>query len=305
MSGLIHRVLRSPALRLAALAAVIGAWAWFLRGQLDALRVAELHVAPAALAASAVLGAVYFAGLAVSWTLLLRSMGGAAGGVPVAAGAAVWAATMLSRYLPGNLWHIVGRVAFAGRLGVARAQVVASATVEQLLTLLGALATAALCLPFWRGATDGLLWALGLLPAGLILLHPRLLGAALGVAARRLGRPELAWPYGYATMLLLAGAYALANLAAGLALLAILAPLTPLEPGAAAYAVGAAGAAWAAGYLSLLTPSGLGVREAVLTALLAQVVPLPVAVAASLLHRLAMTLGEAVAAGALLLWRRL
>jgi glycosyltransferase 2 family protein len=158
-------------------------------------------------------------------------------------------------------------------------------------------------LPFWRGG-GGQLWLLALLPAGLALLHPRALGATLAALARRLGRPELAWRYSYTSLLLLVGLYTLANLAAGLALAAILRPLAPLGPGVAAYAVGAWALAWAAGFLSLLTPSGLGVREAVLTALLAQIVPLPAAVAASLLHRLALTLGEALAAGALLLLRR-
>jgi glycosyltransferase 2 family protein len=46
------------------------------------------------------------------------------------------------------------------------------------------------------------------------------------------------------------------------------------------------------GYLSFITPSGLGVREGVLTALLALVYPLPVAIVASLLFRLMCTLGE-------------
>jgi hypothetical protein len=182
-------------------------------------------------------------------------------------------------------------------------QVVASASVEQLLTLLGALVVFALSLPFWRGADN--LWLLWLLPAGLILLHPRLLGAAMAVLARRLRRPELVWLYSYGQMVAFVGLYSLANLVSALALLTILASLAPLDAGQQAVAVGASGLAWAVGYLSLLTPSGLGVREAVLTAMLAQIVPLPVAVAASLLYRLALTLGELLAAGALLLVRRL
>lgn len=293
----ISAILRSPAVRLAAVAVVLVAWGWFLSAQLDALRAIGWRVAPLPLAAAVACGALYFAGLAVSWTLLLRSMGGAARAVTLGGGVRVWTNTMLSRYVPGNIWHIVGRVAFAGRLGVSRGQVAASATVEQLLTLVGALAVFGLSLPFWRAGAGGRAWLLLIVPLGLALLHPRALGAAIGLAARRLGRPELAWPYAYGEMLLIVGAYALANLASGLALLAVVAATEPLGPGEAAFVVGASALAWVVGYLSFLTPSGLGVREAALTALLVQVVPLPVAAAASLVYRLALTVGEVVAAG--------
>lgn len=282
-------------LRATVLVMVVGAWGWFLWGQLAELRRYPWEVEALPFAAGLLWGALYFAGLAVCWTLLLRSMGGAARQVPLAAGAHIWLSTMLARYVPGNVWHIVGRVALADRLGVGRAQVLASATVEQLLTLMGALALFGLSLPLWRGGAGPETWLLLLVPAGLALLHPRLLGATLAWAARRLGRPELAWAYGYRTMVGMLGAYLAANLAAGAALYVIVDALAEVGPAQAAFLAGAAGLAWAVGYLSLLTPSGLGVREAALAALLAQAFPLPVAVAASLAYRLALTLGEAIA----------
>jgi hypothetical protein len=298
-------ILRSPVARAAAVAAVLAAWAWFLQGQVGALRAYEWRLAPGAFAAAVICGAAYFVGLAVSWTLLLRSMGRPAAAVPLAAGARVWTNTMLSRYLPGNIWHIVGRVAFAGRLGVAPAQVVASATVEQLLTLMGALAVFGLSLPFWGAGPDARAWLLLLVPAGLALLHPRAFGAAIDAVARALRRPELRWPYAYGEMVLVAAVATAANLVAGLALLVVVAAMAPVDGPQAAFVVGAAGLAWAVGYLSLLTPSGLGVREAALAALLVQVFPLPVAVVGSLVFRLALTLGEILAAGATILYGRL
>lgn len=297
--------LRSAPARATMLLIVVVAWGWILRAQLGELRAAGWRVDVGTLAVAVACGALYFAGLALSWTLLLRSMGGAARAVPLAAGVLVWTSTMLSRYVPGNIWHIVGRVAFAGRLGVARGQVVASATVEQLLTLLGALAVFGLSLPFWGGAPGGQAWLLLLVPVGLVLLHPRVMGAGLGVAARLLRRPELVWSYSYREMVLLVGVFTLANFASGLALLAVLAASAPLGPGEAALVIGAASLAWAVGYLSFLTPSGLGVREAVLVAILAQILPLPAAVAGSLVYRLALTLGEIVAAGGAMLYGRL
>ncbi len=297
-------LLGSPWLRAAIALVVLLAWGLFLYSQLAALRAYPWQLAPHAFLAAVAWGALYFSGLGLSWTLLLRTMGGAARGVALAAGLRIWTGTMLSRYVPGNIWHIVGRVALAERLGVSRAQVLASASVEQVLTLLGALAVFALSLPFWRGGAGEERWLLLLVPAGLALLHPRLLGAALRVAAARLRRPALAWPYSYAAMLALLGAFTLANLSAGVALYVTVAALVAIGPGQAAFLLGAAALAWVVGYLSFLTPSGLGVREAALTALVAQVAPLPVAIVASLLYRLALTLGEIVAAGVAMLYGR-
>jgi glycosyltransferase 2 family protein len=61
---------------------------------------------------------------------------------------------------------------------------------------------------------------------------------------------------------------------------------------AAAYA-----AAYAAGFLSLLTPAGLGVREGVLVVALAPVLPAGPALVVALLSRLWMMLAELAGAG--------
>jgi hypothetical protein len=296
-------LLRSSWLRFTVVMVVAGAWIWFLQRQLGALQEYPwaLNIGPLAIAVA--WGALYFGGLALSWTLLLRTMGGAARHVPLIAGANLWLNTMLTRYIPGNVWHIVGRIAFARDLGVSRTQVLASATLEQGLTILGALAVFGVTLPFWGDRGDSPLWLLSLIPLGLIAIHPAIMGRALGWAATRLHRPDLAWSYTYAEMIAVIGAYTLANLAAGVGLYAVIAGLSDISVAAVPQMAGIAALAWVVGYLSLLTPSGLGVREAALTALLAQTVPLPVAIAGSMVHRLALTIGEIVAVGGAWLYR--
>lgn len=274
---------------------VIGAWAWFLYGQLNELRSYPWQIAPASFIFGVGWGAVYFAGLGLCWTLLLRTMGGAARRVGLVAGTNLWLTTMLSRYIPGNVWHIVGRMALAERINVKPTQIMASATVEQMLVLMGAVALFGLCVPFWRGGTGSEIWLLLLIPIGLILLHPRVMGAALLWGARRFGHTALIWPYRFGEMVGLLFAYAGAKLAAGVALFILLRGLTSAGPGEFAALIGAAALSWVIGYVSLLSPSGLGVREAALTALLAQLYPLPVAIVASLVYRLVLTLGEVVA----------
>jgi hypothetical protein len=294
--ALSRRVGRSRWLGLAVGALVLAAWAWFLAQQLADLRAYSWQLSPLRFILSVGWGAAYFAALAFCWAFLLRAMSPSARMVSPAMGASAWLNSMLTRYIPGNVWHIVARMAFAGRLHVAPGQIVSSATVEQVLTLLGALALFALSLPFWRRLPGEQLWLLVLLPLGLIALHPLLLGRVLRLAAERLKRPELAWPYRYRQLLVLLFGYLIAKVCSGLTLYTVLGGLTSVQPGELIPVLGMAALAWVVGYVSLLTPSGLGVREAILTALLATLYPLPVAIVASLLYRLASTLGELIAA---------
>jgi len=137
------------------------------------------------------------------------------------------------------------------------------------------------------------------------MLHPRVFGAILTWAATRLRRPELAWNYGYGQLLTLLVAYSGAMLCSGLALYTVLWGLGPVRLADLPLVIGASAVAWAIGYLSFLTPAGLGVREAALVAVLSQVYPLPVAVVSSLLSRLVLTLGEILAVGLGWIWTRL
>jgi uncharacterized membrane protein YbhN (UPF0104 family) len=83
----------------------------------------------------------------------------------------------------------------------------------------------------------------------------------------------------------------------GLAFAALVRSIYPVDPRdlpgiAASFVV-----SWVIGFMSLLTPSGLGVREAVQAGLLALIVPLPVAVALAILSRIWLITGEVTGAG--------
>jgi glycosyltransferase 2 family protein len=291
MSG---RLKRSPWIIVLALGIAI-AWAAFLVAQLDQLRSLQWQLNPAALSIAIVCGACYFASLACCWALLLHQQASQTERAKLAwlwAAVQVWLRSMSTRYIPGNIWHILSRVTMAGDLGVTRSQVVSSATIEQLLTLLGALSLFGLSLPFWQVEEQRYNWLLVLIPIGLLALHPRCLGRLLAWLARRFRRPELAWNYPYRNMLVLTALYSIANGWAGVGLVVLLGTMYPPTLDHSMLVIGSAGLAWAVGYLSVITPSGLGVREGVLTLMLSQIAPLPIAIASALLYRLTLSLGE-------------
>jgi hypothetical protein len=270
---------------------VFAAWAVFLRGQLAELERYTWRIAPGVLGLATLWAALYFGGLALCWAILLRQITGDKVQGSLLATMRVWLLSMSTRYIPGNIWHILSRVALAGSLKVSKTQVLTSATVEQLLTLLGAVTLAGATLPFWNTTGVEQTWFL-LVPAGLIFMHPRVLGFALSWAAVRFQRPTLVWSYRYHEVLVFLLAYCGATFFAGCALVTLVWGLSAVTLGDMPLLIGAAALSWTAGYLSLLTPSGLGVREAVLVALLAISYPLPVAIISSLLFRVVLTAGE-------------
>jgi hypothetical protein len=292
--GALARLRRSRWVGGLAILLVAAFWALFLGNQIRALAQYTWQIRPTALAASLAWSGLYSLTLALCWNWLLRRMGGA---LPYRQGVRIWQVSMLTRYVPGNVWHILSRIALAERLGVSPARVLASATLEQVLNVIGALALAGLTLPFWGVTLTRQVWLVALVPLGLAALHPRLLGNLLAWAARRFNRPHLAWRYRFHEILLPVAGYALAMLWSGLALYAVMAGLVTVWPAQLPLYIGTGAVAWAVGYLSFLTPSGLGVREGVVVLVLSQIVPVPVAVVGSLVYRLVVTVAELATAG--------
>jgi uncharacterized membrane protein YbhN (UPF0104 family) len=257
---------------------------------------------PGLFAAATALLALSYGLVAWLWGLALHR---AAGTRPVA-GARIWFLSNLARYVPGNVWSYVGAVELARRDGVARRTTLAVMALTQVLSVGVALAAglpvllaerARLGRPALLGA------AVVAAAAGLAVLFRRRL---LRLARRRLpgfDPAELAPSAG--TVVLLVAGYAAYWAVTGLAFAALVASLYPLGAGDLPLVVAAYAAAYAAGFLALLTPAGLGVREGVLVVALAPVLPAGPALVVALVSRVWMMLVElAGAAVAQLVARR-
>ena len=292
--SLLARLRRSRWAGLLIILLVAAFWALFISRQLNSLAQYSWQLQPAALGTALVFAGLYHVTLALCWSWLLRRMGER---LSYRQAVGAWQASMLARYVPGNVWHILSRIALASRWGAQPGRVLASSTLEQVLNVIGALALVGLTFPFWGLPATAQFWLLALVPLGLAALHPGLLGRLLDWAARRFKRPQLAWHYRYREILLPTAGYMLAMLWVGLALYATMSGLVPVSPGQLPLYVGTGALAWAVGYLSFLTPSGIGVREGVIVLVLAQVMPLPAAVVGSILYRIVVTLAELAMAG--------
>ncbi len=249
------------------------------------------------LALSVVLIFLYYAQQWGGWRLVMHSFGDPLGRSD---SAAIWFASILGRYVPGNVAMVAGRVGLCQRRGIPARTTLASMVYENALILISALLITAATVPLWPPFEykNYALILVALAPAGLALLHPAVFRKASDAILRRTGREPLSatLPFGRVMALLVyyVGGWALL----GLAFAALAASVAPVEFAEVALLVGGYAFAWEVGFLSFITPSGLGVKEGILFVILALVFPAPVAALLTVLSRLWQTLAEIAAAGA-------
>jgi hypothetical protein len=225
--------------------------------------------------------------------------------------APVWFLSNIVRYIPGNIWQFLGMAELAHAEGVPRLVTLTSTVLHQVIsTAAGIVLAACYFAVFEQGEWLRALRPLLLLaPFGLLLLQPRLLAVVLNWLLRKAGRPPIVVSLTWRQIWILIARYFVVWIAMGLSFAVLARAVTPLGWCEAFYLTASWAAAYVIGYLTLLTPAGLGVREGVLAILLFAVMPQPVAAVVAIMARLWMVLGEVLGAGAALIvrgrmWRR-
>jgi uncharacterized membrane protein YbhN (UPF0104 family) len=265
------------------------------------LRHADLKLVLLALA----LLAAYYLLFVLGWQSILRAYGIRLGYRAVLGAEMV---SMLAKYIPGGVWTPAARVVAARRAGVDNTSVVlATILLEAGLSAVAGVIVLAASLPFVSGV-DAPVWpvvAFAVLATG--LLHPRVFAPMATRVLRPLGGGEIApLPWGTAIGVLLF--YCLTWLVGGAALTALLAAVGA-HPGASAiaYLGGASAVGAIVAVVTVIFPSGLGVREGAVGAFMLALAPDSAVIGAVVLNRLAITIVEALllaVAGALSRGRR-
>jgi uncharacterized membrane protein YbhN (UPF0104 family) len=247
--------------------------------------------------------AAYYLMFVIGWQWILRALG-----IQTSYAVALQSemASMLAKYIPGGIWTPAARVLWLRRAGGIdkTSVVVASILLEAGLSAVAGVLVLVCALPFVEG-WDAPIWPVVLFGLGIAgVLHPRVYTVVARVAFRPFGAtapPALPWR----TMLGLLAFYS-ANWVVGGAALLFLVRSVGGDAGfdSAAYLGGAAAVGAIVAVLSVLAPSGLGVREASMYGLLLAVASPGVALGATVLNRLAITVVEGALLGiGVLVWR--
>jgi glycosyltransferase 2 family protein len=204
------------------------------------------------------------------------------------------------------VWHVLTRILWVGKYGVSRPVAFASMTIELITKLAAGILVFSVSLLFWRDSS-----AIGSLLSGplvdilgvtsilalLIVLHPRVLNGLLNLALRSLKRDPVQLTLRYSDILFVTLAWCASWLVVGCAFYVLLLALWPDAPLVALpICIGIYAIAWDIGFVSIVTPSGLGVREAAIVGLFALALPLPAGMATviALLSRFVSTIAEIV-----------
>jgi uncharacterized membrane protein YbhN (UPF0104 family) len=285
---------RTRWLEVAVVAVVAGFFVVTLLARWREVAAAKWRLDPVFFALASLVLASSYALVATLWAFALRRLAG----TPIATGARIWFLSNLARYVPGNVWSFVGAVELARRAGVARRATLAVMATTQALSVGVALLVGLPVLLAERARLERpiLLGGVALLLVGVAVVAFR--GRLVGLVRRR-------WPQldpgelvpAPATAALLVAGYAAYWAATGLAFAALVRSLAPLPADAVPLVVAAYAAAYAVGFLALVTPAGLGVREGVLVLALAPVLPAGPALVVALVSRAWMMLVELAGAG--------
>lgn len=257
---------RSTPVRAAFLVLAVVAAVWAVVAQREAVAEALGRVGPGGVALALAASAAYVGATALSWRALLADLGSPLG---VAAAARVFFVSQVAKYLPGGVWNIVAAAELGADHAVPRRRSVAVMLVSLLvscatgaaLAVVGLLASAAALASFW--------WVALALPVFLVVLAPPVLGPLVDAGLRLTKREPLerrpSWRgvgAGVAWQLV-------AWLCAGLQVYLLATPVG-LPAGAAGFlmATGGYALAWTVGFLAIVVPAGVGVREVVLGAVL-------------------------------------
>jgi uncharacterized membrane protein YbhN (UPF0104 family) len=224
----------------------------------------------------------------------------------------IYLASEFVRYIPGNVWHVLTRILWVNKYGVSRPIAFASMTVELITKLAAGVLMFALSLLFW-GETESIRvlvreepfvigFGLLLIVALFVVLHPRILNGLLNTALRVLKRQPIQLTLRYSDILLVTGAWSMSWIVAGCAFYVLVLALWPTLPlTALPICIGIYALAWDIGFVTFLTPGGLGFREGTISGLFLLALPtLPavVGVVVAILSRLVSTLAELVCVGA-------
>jgi len=253
-------------------------------GRLTSLRAGagpSFHLSAGWLLAALALATTNLAWMGGVWVHLYRAGGGR---LSYRRGVAVWLTTNLGRYIPGKVWQLSGLALHLRRTGGSGALALSCSLGYQVVTLVTGAAVAVATLGGdLASAHAGGPWAWsGAVVVLALLLHPALLRVATRAAARvtREETGDIGAPRG--RDLAVAAAALVASWALyGVGFWCLLRGLWSTAPLGLPVAMGVFAASYVAGYVVLLAPGGLIVREGAMTALLVALTPLGPAAAAA------------------------
>ncbi|MCC6755722.1 MAG: flippase-like domain-containing protein [Solirubrobacterales bacterium] len=204
---------------------------------------------------------LYYVGGATVWGLILRFLGSP---VRPAEAQKIWAQPLLVRYIPGTVLFLLARILMAEKVGVQRRVSTAGIVYEQAASVAGALTIATWFLIDHPDLQDqAARWLpLLVLPAMVLLLHPRIFGPVSRRLLHALGRESLPQLMSFRGVVTVYLSYVLVWAIMGVGVFFAARAVHHLNLDDLAIVAASQMIGFLAAVVSAVTPAGLGVRDA-------------------------------------------
>lgn len=205
----------------------------------------------------------------------------------------IWYLALGGRYLPGRIWSTVGMFYLSSKIGIPKNKVLISGTFNLALSLMSAFVVGFALLPSyipWEiGTTVKVLLLIMVLPSFYILIAITTKAVSLfNKDDYNLQRPKtrfICWFYPFIL-------YVITWILYGVSLYFLLSSITQVKSQWVLHIVSSYAISHMAGFISLVTPAGIAVREGMLSILLSDIFPTFLASYAAILCRIVFTFAE-------------
>ena len=276
---------RSPRQLLLYLVLVIflGAAAYGLASRRDQLAAALQHLTWESVVGAFLFGLVAIFALLASWMAAVRDTGV---DLPRRDFAQIFFVGQVGKYIPGSVWPVLTQAHLARRRGASPLRVGSGSLLSLAISVCVALALGGVLLPFSGHAAATQLWWVPFIALPLVIvLHPVPLNRLLVTASRVLKRGEVQFSYTRQGIGRSAAWALVGNLALGAHIFCLAHAVGASGPRGFLLSTCAFALASGVGVVVILAPAGAGVREAVLTTVLAPVLTLDAALVVALVSR--------------------
>ena len=204
----------------------------------------------------------------------------------------------LAKYIPGSLWPILAQAELGADRGIPRSRSALSVLLSYAVMTLSGAVVAAVTLPFATAASIlQYIWVVALVPVAIVLLSPPVLNRMLALVLRLTHRGPLEQGVSYRGLARTMGWAVAGWLCNGIMVYVLMRQLSGQQQGTLLVSIGAYALSWAVGFLAIVAPAGVGVREAVMVAVLHTRTTTAIALTIALLTRATAVVCDAVAGG--------
>jgi glycosyltransferase 2 family protein len=227
-----------------------------------------------------------------------------------------WALSGLGKYVPGRIWQFAGRLYLFEKLGLTKMEIASFSVIEQFFFLHSALLLGSLIVVFLPSNAQTIqyselsLCCLLLILIGFAGIHPGILNWGMKLVSKLSPKMHFRYEMRYRQAAFCFLHFLIGWVSTGIGFAVLTSTFLVVDARMFWFLTGANSAAYFLGYIVILTPGGLGVREGALTYMLNFVLLPGIGAMLSVLTRLWYILGEMLFLGVTFLgqssaWRKL